>query len=269
LGPTGVGKTELCKQLAEFLFHNPGHIVRIDMSEYMEKFSVSRLIGAPPGYVGYEEGGVLTEAVRRRPYQVILFDEFEKAHKEVGNLLLQVFDEGFLTDSQGRKVDFRNTICIMTSNLGADLLASLPDGTPSTAARDDVMEVVRSHFTPEFLNRIDETVMFNRLSRADMDRIVDLQLKGVEKSLAEHQISVSITPEAKKLLADEGYSPAYGARPLKRVIQKDLLNPLSRKLLAGELKDDSHVIIDEEKVEAKREESPLKFEISHVEKSEK
>jgi len=269
LGPTGVGKTELCKQLAEFLFHNPGHLVRIDMSEYMEKFSVSRLIGAPPGYVGYEEGGVLTEAVRRRPYQVVLFDEFEKAHKEVGNLLLQVFDEGFLTDSQGRKVDFRNTICIMTSNLGADLLASLPDGTPSSSVRDDVMEVVRAHFSPEFLNRIDESVMFNRLNRKDMDRIVDLQLRGMERSLAEHHISVSVTPEAKKVLADEGYSPAYGARPLKRVIQKDLLNPLSRKLLAGELMDDSSVLVDIETDPAKQAESPLTFDIVRSEKADK
>jgi len=179
LGPTGVGKTELCKQLAEFLFHNPQAMVRIDMSEYMEKIAVSRLIGAPPGYVGYEEGGQLTEAVRRRPYQIVLFDEFEKAHREVSNILLQILDEGFITDSQGRKVDFRNTLIIMTSNLGADILARLPEGVPSSAARPNVMEVVRHHFPPEFINRIDELILFNRLTRDSMGAIVNVQLKYV------------------------------------------------------------------------------------------
>eukprot|EP01114_Cavostelium_apophysatum_P022813 TRINITY_DN8386_c0_g1_i1.p1 TRINITY_DN8386_c0_g1~~TRINITY_DN8386_c0_g1_i1.p1 ORF type:complete len:867 (+),score=224.66 TRINITY_DN8386_c0_g1_i1:316-2601(+) len=243
LGPTGVGKTELCKQLSEFLFHNPHHMVRIDMSEYMERFSVSRLIGAPPGYVGYEEGGVLTEAVRRRPYQVVLFDEFEKAHREVSNLLLQVFDEGTLTDSQGRVVDFKNTICIMTSNLGSDILARLPEGSSSSEASEEVMDVVRSHYTPEFLNRVDDIILFNRLSRQDMMGIIDLQITNVEKILEERKVNLKITKDARKQLADEGYSPVYGARPLKRVIQKQILFPLSKKMLTGDIREGANVTI--------------------------
>lgn len=241
LGPTGVGKTELVKQLARFLFHSENALVRIDMSEYMERFSVSRLIGAPPGYVGYEEGGTLTEAVRRRPYQVVLFDEFEKAHREVSNLLLQILDEGFITDSQGRKVDFRNTIIIMTSNLGADTLARLPEGVPSSAARGDVMDVVRRAFPPEFLNRIDEIVLFNRLSRKDVDSIAKIQIEGVQQLLDDKKILLDITSEAELWLADQGYDEVYGARPLKRVIQKELLNPLSVMILNGTIKDNSVV----------------------------
>ncbi|OQS07085.1 AAA ATPase domain-containing protein [Thraustotheca clavata] len=216
LGPTGVGKTELTKALCDFLFQDPSALTRIDMSEYMEKHSVSRLIGAPPGYIGYEEGGALTEAIRRRPYQVVLFDEFEKAHRDVSNLLLQVFDEGRLTDSQGRLIDFRNTVIICTSNLGSEILAQLPEGVPSIAAEDPVMHVVRQHYAPEFLNRIDETVLFNRLGREQIRSIVDLQLHEVQKLLDERDLTLDVSDEAKQWLADEGYSPAYGARPLKR-----------------------------------------------------
>ncbi|OQS01696.1 AAA ATPase domain-containing protein [Achlya hypogyna] len=243
LGPTGVGKTELTKALVEFLFQDPTALTRIDMSEYMEKHSVSRLIGAPPGYVGYEEGGALTEAVRRRPYQVVLFDEFEKAHKDVSNLLLQVFDEGRLTDSQGRTVDFRNTVIICTSNLGSDVLATLPEGAPSVDAEDQVLHVVRQHYAPEFLNRIDETVLFNRLGRDQIRSIVDLQLGDVEALMSERDLTLAVTDEAKQWLADEGYSPAYGARPLKRVIHKQLLTPLSKAILEGSYKpgDTVHV----------------------------
>lgn len=237
LGPTGVGKTELTKALSEFLFQTPQALTRIDMSEYMEKFSVSRLVGAPPGYVGYEEGGTLTEAVRRRPYQVILFDEFEKAHRDVSNILLQVLDEGRLTDSQGRLVDFRNTVIILTSNLGSDILASLPEGMPSSAATSDVLGVVRGHYAPEFLNRIDELVLFNRLRREDIRSIVDLQLKEVEALLAEKEITLQVDDEAKDWLADAGYSPLYGARPLKRLIHHDVLNPMAVKLLDGSVAD--------------------------------
>lgn len=203
LGPTGVGKTQLCRTLAEFLFDDPNALVRIDMSEYMEKFSVSRLIGAPPGYVGYEEGGTLTEAVRRKPYTIVLFDEFEKAHREVSNLLLQVLDEGTLTDSQGRKVNFKNTLVIMTSNLGAEALANLPEGAPSSEAQEDVMAVVRQRFPPEFLNRIDDMVLFNRLSRADMDHIVDIQVKEINNRLADRKIVLVVTEAAYKWLANE------------------------------------------------------------------
>lgn len=237
LGPTGVGKTELTKALSEFLFQTPQALTRIDMSEYMEKFSVSRLVGAPPGYVGYEEGGTLTEAVRRRPYQVILFDEFEKAHRDVSNILLQVLDEGRLTDSQGRLVDFRNTVIILTSNLGSDILASLPEGVPSSAATSDVLGVVRGHYAPEFLNRIDELVLFNRLRREDIRSIVDLQLKEVEALLAEKEITLQVDDEAKDWLANAGYSPLYGARPLKRLIHHDVLNPMAVKLLDGSVAD--------------------------------
>jgi len=247
LGPTGVGKTQLCRSLAEFLFDSPNAMVRIDMSEYMEKFSVSRLIGAPPGYVGYEEGGTLTEAVRRRPYSLVLFDEFEKAHREVSNLLLQVLDEGHLTDSQGRKVDFRNTIIIMTSNMGAEALANLPDGAPSSEAREEVMDVVRKRFPPEFLNRIDDITFFNRLSRKDMDSIVNIQLKEVSNLLVDRKVALVVTPNGKKWLGDEGYDPSYGARPLKRVLQKHLLNPLARMMLDGSVKDGCVVKVDVDK----------------------
>lgn len=244
LGPTGVGKTQLCRSLAEFLFDNPNAMVRIDMSEYMEKFSVSRLIGAPPGYVGYEEGGTLTEAVRRRPYTIVLFDEFEKAHREVSNLLLQMLDEGHLTDSQGRRIDFRNTLVIMTSNLGADAFTNLPEGAPSNMAREEVMEIVRRRFAPEFLNRIDDTIFFNRLTRKDMDAIVDIQLKEIRNLVADRKVNISISPSAKAWLGDEGYDPTYGARPLKRVTQKYLLNPLARMMLEGSIKDGMNVKVD-------------------------
>ena len=237
LGPTGVGKTELTKALAEFLFDDEHALARIDMSEFMEKHSVSRLIGAPPGYVGYEEGGALTEVVRRRPYQVILFDEVEKAHHDVFNILLQVLDDGRLTDGQGRTVDFRNTLIILTSNLGAEHLAALLEGQPAEAAREQVMEVVRRAFRPEFLNRLDEIILFNRLGRNEMKRIVDIQLQYLERLLAERKISLEVDEDAKAWLADTGYDPVYGARPLKRVIQRQLQNPLAKMLLAGALKD--------------------------------
>ena len=237
LGPTGVGKTELTKALAEFLFADESAITRIDMSEYMEKHSVSRLIGAPPGYVGYDEGGRLTESVRRRPYQVVLFDEVEKAHPDVFNVLLQVLDEGRLTDGQGRTVDFKNTLIIMTSNLGGDLLAGLPDGADVEAVRPAVMAVVRGHFRPEFLNRIDEIILFNRLSRANMEGIVRVQLEGLERRLAERRMAIALDPAAMAWLGERGYDPVYGARPLKRVIQKALVDPIARKVLSGEFAD--------------------------------
>ncbi|MBW8815799.1 MAG: ATP-dependent chaperone ClpB [Caulobacterales bacterium] len=241
LGPTGVGKTELTKALAEFLFDDEAAVSRLDMSEYMEKHSVSRMIGAPPGYVGYDEGGALTESVRRRPYQVVLFDEVEKAHPDVFNVLLQVLDDGRLTDGQGRTVDFRNTLIIMTSNLGSEYLANLPDGDDVEKARPGVMEVVRHHFRPEFLNRIDEIILFKRLGRGEMDDIVRIQLQRVEKLLADRRMSIALDPAALHWLGERGYDPVYGARPLKRVIQKELIDPIARKLLAGEL-DDGAVI---------------------------
>jgi ATP-dependent Clp protease ATP-binding subunit ClpB len=237
LGPTGVGKTELTKALAEFMFDDDAAITRMDMSEYMEKHSVSRMIGAPPGYVGYDEGGSLTEAVRRRPYQVVLFDEVEKAHPDVFNVLLQVLDDGRLTDGQGRTVDFRNTLIIMTSNMGSEYLASLADGDDVETARPAVMEVVRHHFRPEFLNRIDEIILFKRLGRGEMDNIVRIQLKRVEKLLADRRMTLSLDDGALHWLAERGYDPVYGARPLKRVIQKELVDPIARKLLAGDLED--------------------------------
>ncbi|EGC33954.1 AAA ATPase domain-containing protein [Dictyostelium purpureum] len=243
LGPTGVGKTQLCRTLAEFMFDSPNALIRIDMSEYMEKFSVSRLIGAPPGYVGYEEGGTLTEAVRRRPYSLVLFDEFEKAHREVSNLLLQILDDGHITDSQGRKVDFRNTMVILTSNLGAEILANLPDGTPSSTAREEVMDVVRSRFQPEFLNRIDDIILFNRLSRKDMDKIVDIQLEELRKLLTEKQIALVVKEDGLNWLADKGYDPIYGARPLKRVVQKFLLNPMAKMILEGQIKENQTIFV--------------------------
>jgi len=237
LGPTGVGKTELTKALASFLFDDDSAMVRIDMSEYMEKHSVARLIGAPPGYVGYEEGGALTESVRRRPYQVVLFDEIEKAHSDVFNVLLQVLDDGRLTDGQGRTVDFRNTLIIMTSNLGAEYLVSQPEGQDSGAVRDEVMGAVRGHFRPEFLNRLDEIVLFHRLQRNQMADIVKIQLDRLRGLLADRKITLNVDDGALGWLAQKGYDPAYGARPLKRVIQKDVQDPLAEKLLSGEVRD--------------------------------
>ncbi|EJL56830.1 ATP-dependent chaperone ClpB [Rhizobium sp. CF122] len=243
LGPTGVGKTELTKALARFLFDDETAMVRMDMSEYMEKHSVARLIGAPPGYVGYDEGGALTEAVRRRPYQVVLFDEIEKAHPDVFNILLQVLDDGRLTDGQGRTVDFRNTMIIMTSNLGAEYLTQLKEGDDSEVVREQVMEVVRSHFRPEFLNRIDEIILFHRLKREEMGAIVDIQLKRLVALLAERKITLELDDDARTWLANKGYDPVYGARPLKRVIQKYVQDPLAEQILSGQVPDGSTVKI--------------------------
>ncbi|MBP9048560.1 MAG: ATP-dependent chaperone ClpB [Tabrizicola sp.] len=239
LGPTGVGKTELTKALAAYLFDDDQAMVRIDMSEFMEKHSVSRLIGAPPGYVGYDEGGVLTEAVRRRPYQVVLFDEVEKAHPDVFNVLLQVLDDGRLTDGQGRTVDFKQTLIILTSNLGARALSELPEGMDAAHAKAEVMEAVRQHFRPEFLNRLDEQIIFDRLNRGDMAGIVEIQLHRLEQRLAARKITLDLDATAKAWLADEGYDPVFGARPLKRVIQRQLQDPLAEMLLAGEILDGS------------------------------
>jgi ATP-dependent Clp protease ATP-binding subunit ClpB len=243
LGPTGVGKTELTKALAEYLFDDDGAMVRIDMSEFMEKHSVARLIGAPPGYVGYDEGGVLTEAVRRRPYQVILFDEVEKAHPEVFNVLLQVLDDGILTDGQGRRVDFKQTLIILTSNLGSQALSQLPDGADASAAKRDVMDAVRAHFRPEFLNRLDDMIVFDRLTRADMDGIVKIQLAGLEKRLAQRKITLDLDDGALTWLADEGYDPVFGARPLKRVIQRSLQDQLAEMILAGDIADGTTISV--------------------------
>ena len=243
LGPTGVGKTELTKALASFLFDDDMAMVRIDMSEFMEKHAVSRLIGAPPGYVGYDEGGVLTEAVRRRPYQVVLFDEVEKAHPDVFNVLLQVLDDGQLTDGQGRTVDFKQTLIILTSNLGAQALSQLPDGADSADAKRDVKDAVRAHFRPEFLNRLDETIIFDRLGRADMDGIVDIQLARLQKRLMGRKITLAFDDAAKTWLADEGYDPVFGARPLKRVIQRALQDPLAELLLSGDVKDGDTIAV--------------------------
>jgi ATP-dependent Clp protease ATP-binding subunit ClpB len=240
LGPTGVGKTELTKALAEFLFDDDTAMVRIDMSEFMEKHAVARLIGAPPGYVGYEEGGVLTEAVRRRPYQVILFDEVEKAHHDVFNVLLQVLDDGRLTDGQGRTVDFKNTVIILTSNLGTEFL-STNEGAETPHERAQVMEAVRQHFRPEFLNRLDEIILFHRLSRENMDKIVDIQIARLSMLLANRKITINLDAKARDWLAQAGYDPVYGARPLKRVIQKRLQDPLAQLLLGGEILDGAHV----------------------------
>jgi ATP-dependent Clp protease ATP-binding subunit ClpB len=247
LGPTGVGKTELTKALAEFLFDDETAMVRLDMSEYMEKHSVARLIGAPPGYVGYEEGGALTEVVRRRPYQVVLFDEIEKAHPDVFNVLLQVLDDGRLTDGQGHTVDFRNTLIIMTSNLGAEFLVNQPEGQDTEAVRDQVMAVVRASFRPEFLNRIDEIILFHRLKKAEMGRIVDIQIVRLQKLLDERKIEIALDAKAREWLADKGWDPAYGARPLKRVIQKAVQDPLAEMILAGTVKDGEKVSISADK----------------------
>ncbi|MAY32969.1 MAG: ATP-dependent chaperone ClpB [Rhodovulum sp.] len=244
LGPTGVGKTELTKAIAEYLFDDDTAMVRIDMSEFMEKHAVARLIGAPPGYVGYDEGGVLTEAVRRKPYQVILFDEVEKAHPDVFNVLLQVLDDGLLTDGQGRTVDFKQTLIILTSNLGSQALSVLPEGADPAQARRDVMDAVRAHFRPEFLNRLDETVIFDRLSREDMDGIVAIQLARLQKRLAGRKITLTLSEAAEKWLADEGYDPVFGARPLKRVIQRSVQDPLAELILAGDVKDGDEIPID-------------------------
>lgn len=246
LGPTGVGKTELTKALAEFMFDDEQAMVRIDMSEYMEKHAVARLIGAPPGYVGYEEGGALTEAVRRRPYQLVLFDEIEKAHPDVFNVLLQVLDEGRLTDGQGRTVDFKNTLIIMTSNLGADILAAQKDGEDSNLVRDEVLSVVQGSFRPEFYNRLDEVILFHRLFRSHMDGIVAVQLKRMEGLLKDRKISLDLDRAALDWLADKGYDPSFGARPLKRVIQKDLKNPLAVLMLEGKINDGETVQVTAE-----------------------
>jgi ATP-dependent Clp protease ATP-binding subunit ClpB len=245
LGPTGVGKTELTKALAEFLFDDPGAMVRIDMSEFMEKHAVARLIGAPPGYVGYEEGGVLTEAVRRRPYQVVLFDEVEKAHGDVFNILLQVLDDGRLTDGQGRTVDFTNTIIILTSNLGSQFLAGLGEDEPVEKVEGQVMEVVRAHFRPEFLNRLDEIILFHRLGPAHMGPIVDIQVARLGKLLEDRKITLDLTPKAREWLGRVGYDPVYGARPLKRAVQKYLQDPLADAILSGKIKDGDTVRVDE------------------------
>jgi ATP-dependent Clp protease ATP-binding subunit ClpB len=246
LGPTGVGKTELTKALAEYLFDNEHAMVRLDMSEYMEKHSVSRLIGAPPGYVGYDEGGALTEAVRRRPYQVVLFDEIEKAHPDVFNVLLQVLDDGRLTDGQGRTVDFRNTLIVMTSNLGSEFLVNQPEGEDTSAVREQVMGMVRAHFRPEFLNRVDEIILFHRLQKSEMGRIVEIQFSRLQKLLEDRKITLTLDAAARDWLATKGWDPAYGARPLKRVIQRYLQDPLSEMILAGDIQDGDRVVVSVE-----------------------
>jgi len=243
LGPTGVGKTELARALAEFLFDDERAMVRLDMSEYIEKHTVSRLVGAPPGYVGYEEGGQLTEAVRRRPYTVVLLDEIEKAHPDVFNALLQILDDGRLTDGHGRTIDFKNTVLIMTSNLGSQWIADLGPGQEEEI-RNKVMEALKARFRPEFLNRVDEIIVFRQLSREDIKQIMDLQFAQLKKRLAERHIDVELSNEAKELLVKEGYDPAYGARPLKRTIQRLVLAPLAIKVLEGEFTDGDTVIVD-------------------------
>jgi ATP-dependent Clp protease ATP-binding subunit ClpB len=245
LGPTGVGKTELTKALAEFLFDDSAAMVRIDMSEVMEKHSVARLIGAPPGYVGYEEGGVLTEAVRRRPYQVVLFDEVEKAHGDVFSILLQVLDDGRLTDGQGRTVDFTNTLIILTSNLGSQYLASLGEDEPAEKVEAQVLDVVRQHFRPEFLNRLDDIILFHRLSAGHMAPIVDIQVGRLQKLLEERGIRLELTDAARAWLGRVGYDPVYGARPLKRAVQRYLQDPLADAILSGRVRDGEKVRVDE------------------------
>ena len=242
LGPTGVGKTELSRALAEFLFDDENAMIRIDMSEYMEKHTVARLIGAPPGYVGYEEGGQLSEAVRRRPYSVVLFDEIEKAHQDVFNVLLQVLDDGRITDGQGRTVDFKNTVIIMTSNIGSQYITE-EEQSPE-ARRRLVMDALRAHFRPEFLNRVDEIIIFDRLSEDDLKRIVEIQLKRLSKRLEQQKITLDLSDSAKQLLAREGYDPVYGARPVRRTIQKEILDPLSIDILEGKVREGQTVKID-------------------------
>ena len=248
LGPTGVGKTELTKALAEFLFDSSDAMVRIDMSEFMEKHSVARLIGAPPGYVGYEEGGYLTEAVRRRPYSVILLDEVEKAHPDVFNILLQVLDDGRLTDGQGRTVDFRNTVIVMTSNLGSQMIQELSGDTPEsyTQMKAAVMGVVQAHFRPEFINRLDDIVVFHPLDKPQIKAIARIQLRGLEKRLAERGLKIEVSDKAFDLLGNVGFDPVYGARPLKRAIQQQLENPLAQRILAGEFASGDMVKVDAE-----------------------
>jgi ATP-dependent Clp protease ATP-binding subunit ClpB len=243
LGPTGVGKTETARALAEFLFDDEAAMVRIDMSEYMEKHAVARLIGAPPGYIGYEEGGQLTEAVRRRPYSVVLFDEIEKAHPEVFNILLQILDDGRLTDSQGRHVDFRNTVVIMTSNIGSPLILERSGGDWG-AVEEAVLQELRRHFRPEFLNRVDDVIVFRPLNRDDLRRIVELQLDRLRRLLADRDIALQVTDAAEDLIAAEGYDPAFGARPLKRAIQRLIQNPLALRLLEGEFHDGDTIVAD-------------------------
>ena len=246
LGPTGVGKTELAKALAEALFDDENNMVRIDMSEYMEKFSVSRLIGAPPGYVGYEEGGQLTEAVRRKPYSVVLFDEIEKAHPDVFNVLLQVLDDGRITDSQGRTVDFKNTILIMTSNIGSSYLLEgiEADGTIKQAAQDEVMDDLRAHFRPEFLNRLDEIIMFKPLTKDDIENIIAIMVANLNKRIADKELSIEVSDEAAAFIVDKGYDPVYGARPLKRFLQKHVETLVGRMILADEVKPGDVIVID-------------------------
>jgi ATP-dependent Clp protease ATP-binding subunit ClpB len=243
LGPTGVGKTELARALAEFLFDDEGAMIRIDMSEYQERHTVSRLIGAPPGYVGYEEGGQLTEAVRRRPYSVVLFDEIEKAHPEVFNALLQLMDDGRLTDGHGRTVDFKNTVVIMTSNIGTEYLGGR-DGMSEEQQRNLVLEALHRHFRPEFLNRVDEIVVFHSLTKEHLKEIVEIQVRRLTKLLASRRLEIELTEKAKDLLAEEGYDPTFGARPLKRVIQRDVQDPLALHLLKGEIREGDRVRVD-------------------------
>ncbi len=241
LGPTGVGKTELSRALAEFLFDDEHNMIRIDMSEYMEKHTVARLIGAPPGYVGYEEGGQLSEAVRRKPYSVVLFDEIEKAHADVFNVLLQVLDDGRITDGQGRTVDFKNTVIIMTSNIGSQYITE----EESSEGRERlVMDALRQHFRPEFLNRVDEIIIFDRLSEEDLKKIVEIQLNRLTKRLEQQKITLQLSDGAKALIAREGYDPVYGARPLKRAIQKEILDPLSMQILEGKFREGQRINVD-------------------------
>jgi ATP-dependent Clp protease ATP-binding subunit ClpB len=244
MGPTGVGKTELARALAEFLFDDEKALVRIDMSEYMEKHSVARLVGAPPGYVGYDEGGQLTEAIRRRPYAVVLFDEIEKAHPDVFNILLQVLDDGRLTDGKGRTVDFRNTVLIMTSNVASDVIQEAGGDVSGEGLKRKIQEALRQTFRPEFLNRIDETVIFGALKSDDLHRIVDIQLKDLDKRLADRKLTLELTSAARDLLAERGYDPVFGARPLKRTIQRMIENPLAVEVLAGRFKEGDHILVD-------------------------
>jgi ATP-dependent Clp protease ATP-binding subunit ClpB len=244
MGPTGVGKTELARALAEFLFDSEKAMIRIDMTEYMEKHAVSRLIGAPPGYVGYDEGGQLTEAVRRRPYAVILFDEIEKAHPDVFNILLQVLDDGRLTDGKGRTVNFQNTVLIMTSNVASDLIQEMARRGESQDLKDKLMEALRLTFRPEFLNRIDEIVTFRALGPEQIEQIVEIQMRDLRRRLAERRITVELTAEARKTLAERGYDPVFGARPLKRAIQRMIENPLAVEILGGKFREGDHIIVD-------------------------